>query len=169
MALMATARADGIPASGPRSMGRSAYVEGLGCGDGGNLHGMANYTKTNLRTGVENVAPKFEMPPELEARFARSAVAGKTLGLSLMTLAPNFRIPFGHKHAGQEEVYVVVRGSGRIKVDDDVVEVGEWDAVRFDTNTMRNVEAGPDGIEFIAFGAGEDPRDAELAPGWWTD
>jgi mannose-6-phosphate isomerase-like protein (cupin superfamily) len=135
----------------------------------GNRPVMANYTKKNLRTDVENMAPKFDMPAEMEARFARGSLDGKTLGLSLMTLAPNFRIPFAHKHEGQEEVYVVVRGSGRIKVEDDVVEVGEWDAIRFDKNTMRNVEAGPDGIEFVAFGAGEDPRDAEMAPNWWSD
>jgi len=130
---------------------------------------MAGYTKKNLRSEVENQAPKFDMPKELEARFARTALGGETLGLSLMTLAPGFRIPFGHKHEGQEEVYVVVRGSARIKVEDEVVEVGEWDAIRFDKDTMRAVEAGPDGVEYVAFGAGDDPQDAELAPGWWSD
>jgi uncharacterized cupin superfamily protein len=131
---------------------------------------MRGYTKTNLRD-VENQAPKFGMPAELEARFARSAIGGETLGLSLMTLAPGFRIPFGHKHSDQEEVYVVLRGSARIKVEDEdgIVELGEWDAIRFDKDTMRNVEAGPDGVEYLAFGAGDDPRDAEMAPDWWSD
>ncbi len=127
------------------------------------------YTKKNLRSEVENQAPSFGMPPELEARFARRALGGKTLGLSLMKLAPGFRVPFGHKHAGQEEVYVIVRGSARIKVEDEIVEVAEWDAIRFDTDVMRAVEAGPDGVEYLAFGAGADPLDAELAQGWWTD
>jgi mannose-6-phosphate isomerase-like protein (cupin superfamily) len=86
-----------------------------------------------------------------------------------MKLDPNFRIPFGHKHEHQEEVYVVVRGSGRVKVEDEIVELREWDAIRFDENTMRNMEAGPDGIEFLAFGAGEDPLDAEMVQGWWRD
>jgi mannose-6-phosphate isomerase-like protein (cupin superfamily) len=125
------------------------------------------YTKKNL-WDVENLAPKFDMPAEMEARFGRTALEGKTLGLSLMKLAPNFRIPFGHKHEHQEEIYVVVRGSARVKVDDEIVELREWDAIRFDENTMRNVEAGPDGVEYIAFGAGDDPRDAEMAPGWWS-
>lgn len=129
---------------------------------------MTGYTKKNLRD-VENASPKFGMPPELEARFARRPIEGKTLGLSLMKLAPNFRIPFGHKHGGQEEVYVVVRGSARVKIEDEIVEVGEWDALRIDMETMRNVEAGPDGVEFLAFGAGDDPRDAEMTPDWWTD
>jgi len=129
---------------------------------------MGEYTKQNLRD-VENQSPNFGMPEELQARFARTALAGETLGLSLMTLAPNFRIPFGHKHSGQEEVYVVVRGSGRAKVDDEVVELREWDAIRFGKDTMRKMEAGPDGVEYLAFGAGDDPRDAEMAPGWWSD
>src|SRR5437667_6569591 len=129
---------------------------------------MGGYTKKNLRSDVENQAPKFDLPSELDARFARTALDGKTLGLSLMKLDPGFRIPFGHKHAGQEEVYVVVRGSGRIKVEDEIVEVAEWDAIRFEKDTMRNVEAGPDGIEYLAFGAGEDPLDAEMAPNWWS-
>jgi len=130
---------------------------------------MGRYTKRNLRSEVENQAPKFGMPSELQARFARSSLDGETLSLSLMTLAPGFRMPFGHKHVGQEEVYVVVRGSGRIKVEDEVVDLAEWDAIRIDKDTMRNVEASPDGIEFVAFGAGDDPRDAEMAPGWWSD
>ena len=130
---------------------------------------MANYTKANLRNDVENAAPKFDMPSEMDARFARTPIGGKTLGLSLMKLEPGFRIPFGHKHEGQEEVYVVVRGSARIKVDDEIVELGEWDAIRFEKDTMRNVEAGPDGVEYLAFGAGDDPTDAEMEPGWWSD
>ncbi len=98
----------------------------------------------------------------MEARFARTALDGETLGLSHFKLAPGFRIPFGHKHEGQEEVYVVVRGSAQIKVEDEVVEVGEWDAIRFDKDTMRDVQAGPQGVEYLAFGAGTDPQDVEM-------
>ena len=129
---------------------------------------MSGYTKKNLRD-VEDQAPNFGMPPGIEARFARRALGGETLGLSLQTLAPGFRIPFGHKHARQEEVYVVLRGSARVKVEDEIVELGEWDAIRFDRDTMRAVEAGLDGVEYLAFGAGDDPRDAELVQDWWSD
>jgi mannose-6-phosphate isomerase-like protein (cupin superfamily) len=129
---------------------------------------MGSYTKKNLRD-VENQAPKFDMPDGMDARFARTDLEGETLGLSIMKLDSGFRIPFGHKHSGQEEVYVVVGGSGRVKVDDEVVELRQWDAIRFDKDTMRNMEAGPEGIEYIAFGAGNDPTDAEMAPGWWSD
>ena len=128
---------------------------------------MSGYTRKNLRE-VENAAPRFQMPSEMEARFARSPIGGETLGLSLMTLAPDFRIPFGHKHRSQEEVYVVVRGSGRVRVGDETVELSQWDAIRFDRDTMRAVEAGPEGIEYIAFGAGDDPQEAEMDPGFWT-
>ena len=127
-----------------------------------------SYTKTNVRE-VEDSAPKFDMPAEMQARFARRAIEGQTLGLSLFALEPGFRIPFGHKHENQEEVYVVVRGSARVKVDDEVVELAEWDAIRFPKNTMRQMEAGPDGVEYLAFGAGDDPNEAEMAPGWWSD
>src|SRR5262249_50891962 len=109
------------------------------------------------------------MPAELQARFARRALDGKTLGVTHFRLQPGFRMPFGHKHELQEEVYVVVRGSGRVKVDDEIVDVSEWDAIRFDPETMRDVEAGPDGIEYLAFSAGEDSRDAEMVQGWWSD
>ena len=129
---------------------------------------MNGYTKANLKE-IENQAPNFGMSSDLEARFARSVIGGETLGLSVMKLAPRFRVPFGHRHGDQEEVYVVVRGSARVKVDDEIVELGEWDAIRFDSDTMRDVEAGPEGVEYLAFGAGSDPRDAETVQGWWTD
>jgi mannose-6-phosphate isomerase-like protein (cupin superfamily) len=129
---------------------------------------MSCYTKTNLRE-LENQAPNFGMPEAMQARFARRELGGETLGLSVMTLAPNFRIPFGHKHATQEEVYVVVRGSARVKVGDEIVELGEWDAIRFDKDTMRDVEAGDAGVEYLAFGAGDDPSEAEMEPNWWSD
>jgi hypothetical protein len=63
---------------------------------------------------------------------------------------------------------VIVRGSARIKVEDEIVDVGEWDAIRIGSDTMRAVEAGPDGVQFLAFGAGNDPTDAEIEQGWWS-
>ncbi len=129
---------------------------------------MSSYTKQNLWQ-VENSAPKFGMPAEMQARFARTAIEGETLGLSLMTLEPNFRIPFGHKHEHQEEVYLILRGSARIKVEDEIVDLAEGDAIRFDRDTMRDVEAGPEGVEFVAFGAGEDASEVEMVQDWWDD
>jgi mannose-6-phosphate isomerase-like protein (cupin superfamily) len=130
---------------------------------------VAGYTIKNLRE-VEDQAPKFGFAPDLEARFAGVPLECENFGLSYQRLAPNFRMPFAHKHAQQEEVYVLVSGSGLVKLDDDVVELKQWDAVRVPKETMRNLEAGPDGAEIIAFGAPNTGLgDAQMTPGWWTD
>ena len=130
---------------------------------------MSDYTKQNLKE-VENAAPKFDMPSEIEARFARRAIGGETLGLSHITLAPGFRIPFGHKHANQEEVYVIVAGGGRVMVGEDERELRAWDVLRVGPDTMRAFEAGPDGMEWLAFGGPiAEESDAEIVPGWWGD
>jgi mannose-6-phosphate isomerase-like protein (cupin superfamily) len=130
---------------------------------------MADYTIRNL-TEIEDSATKFGFSPDLEARFAGGALDQQASGISYQRLAPNFRIPFGHTHEQQEEVYVLVAGSGRIKLDDEVVDVRQWDAVRIGKETMRCIEAGPDGLELIAFGApATGLGDAQTSPGWWTD
>ena len=102
-----------------------------------------SYTKTNLRD-VENSAPKFDMPDEMQARFARRDDRRRDArALSLFTLEPGFRIPFGHKHETQEEVYVVVRGSARVKVGDEIVELAQWDAIRFPRTRCGKWKRGP--------------------------
>jgi len=127
---------------------------------------MSGYTIVNLKE-VEDQAPNFGLSPDLEARFARVALDAELVGLTYQKLAPNFHVPFGHKHKTQEEVYVVVSGSLRIKLDDDVKELGPWDAVRISKETMRGLEAGPEGVEIIAIGAPGGPGDAETDPDWW--
>ncbi len=131
---------------------------------------MSKYAVANLKE-IEDAAPKFGLSPELEARFARGELEGQTTALSYQRLAPNFRIPFGHKHADQEEIYVLVSGSARMKLDDEVVELRRWDAVRVGSGTMRGFEAGVDGAEILAFGAPANgqPNDAEMEQGWWSD
>jgi mannose-6-phosphate isomerase-like protein (cupin superfamily) len=133
---------------------------------------MAGYTKVNLKD-VEDQAPKFGMSPDLEARFASGKLELHESGVSYQKFAPNFRLPFGHKHKSQEELYVVVNGSARAKIDDEVVDLGQWDAVRVDNDTMRGFEAGPEGVELLAFGApkaGDSPaEDVEMTQGWWAD
>jgi len=130
---------------------------------------MAGYTIKNLKE-IEDQAPRFGLSPNLEARFAREPLACEHSGISYQRLAPSFRVPFGHRHTQQEEVYVLVGGSGRVKLDDEVIELKQWDAVRVAKETMRSFEAGPEGAEIIAFGApNTGPGDAEITPGWWTD
>ena len=128
---------------------------------------MADYTLKNLKE-VDDSAPQFGFSPDLEARFARKPLEGDRVGVSYQRLAPNFRIPFGHKHADQEEIYVLLSGSARLKLDDEVVELKPLDAVRISKDTMRNMEAGADGAEFLAFGAGA-AGDTDMNPGWWSD
>ena len=131
---------------------------------------MAGYTIVNLKE-VEDQAPKVGYSPDLvEARFARVPLGLENAGLSYVRLGPNFRTPFGHKHREQEEVYVLVGGSARMKLDDEVIELKAWDAVRVPPETVRGPEAVPEGAEYIAFGAPNTAnRDAEPAPNWWTD
>jgi mannose-6-phosphate isomerase-like protein (cupin superfamily) len=129
---------------------------------------VAGYTKLNLTEDVEDSATKFGMGEVLQAHFAREDIEAKQFGLSLQRLKPDQRMPFGHRHGEQEEVYVVVAGSGRIKVEEEVLELAQWDAVRVDAELVRNLEAGPDGMDVLAFGA-PGVRDAEQLMGWWTD
>ena len=127
---------------------------------------MTSFTVVNLKELEDGAAARS---PQLEARFARSHLDSDHLGVSYFRYGPGYRGGMGHHHREQEEAYVVVRGSGRVKVDNDIVELRQWDAIRFDVDTMRDMEGGPDGMEYVAFGAGEDPRDAEMAQGWWVD
>jgi mannose-6-phosphate isomerase-like protein (cupin superfamily) len=126
---------------------------------------MANYAHTNI-TDLEDQAPKFGLSPDLEARFGRKALAAEKGGFSFQKLAPGFRQGFGHRHADQEEIYVVIGGSGRAKVGDDLVELKRLDALRVSPQTWRAFEAGDDGLEYLAFGAGET-GDSEMDESFW--
>jgi mannose-6-phosphate isomerase-like protein (cupin superfamily) len=131
-----------------------------------------SYTKVNLKDDVQDSAPGFGFAPDMEARFASSDLELEKSGVGYERFAPNFRVPFGHSHKGQEELYVVVSGSGRIKLDDEIVEYRQWDAIRVPAGVMRCFEAGSEGAEILAFGAPkvDDPRaDADMQPGWWSE
>ena len=127
---------------------------------------MADYTVVNLKE-VEDQAPKFGMN-EMEFRSARVPLELENSGLSFLRVDPNYRVPFGHNHKQQEEVYILVDGSARLKLDDEIVDLRQWDAVRIPPEVLRCLEAGPDGLEVILVGA-PNPRDAEMVPGWWRD
>ena len=131
-----------------------------------------SYKKLNLKEDVQDSAVKFGYAPDMEARFPSQDLELEQGGMGYERYSPNFRVPFGHTHKGQEEVYVIASGSGRLKLDDDIVEVRQWDAIRVAPSVMRCFEAGPDGLEVVAFGAPkmENPaEDAEMRPGWWSD
>jgi mannose-6-phosphate isomerase-like protein (cupin superfamily) len=128
---------------------------------------VATYTVVNLKE-VEDQAPKFGFAPHLQSRFARKALGLANSGISHFTIAPGYRVPFGHHHSYQEEVYVIVAGSARLKLDDDLVEMGTWDAVRVSPGVTRGMEGGPEGAEILAFGApSKENADAEMVRDFW--
>jgi mannose-6-phosphate isomerase-like protein (cupin superfamily) len=136
----------------------------------GRLAAVAGYTKRNLRTEVDDQAKAFGFAPNLEFRVARDALETTESALSFMRLAPGFRVPFGHHHELQEEVYVVLAGSAKLKLDDDILELEPWDAVRIAPGIVRDVEGGPDGAELLLFGAPRvPPGDAVVEQEWWQD
>jgi mannose-6-phosphate isomerase-like protein (cupin superfamily) len=131
------------------------------------------FTHRNLKADLQDVGSNFDGPPDLEFRMATQALELENSGLTYQHVPPGYRFPYGHTHKTQEEIYVVVRGSGRMKVDDEIVELEEWDAVRVPPGAWRGYEAGPDGLEILVIGAphlGDDPRgDVEGRRDWWTD
>jgi mannose-6-phosphate isomerase-like protein (cupin superfamily) len=130
---------------------------------------MTGYTIVNLKE-VEDAAPKFGYAPNMESRFARRALELQNSGLSYFRIAPGYRMPFGHHHTDQEEVYLVLAGSARTKLGDEIVELGQWDAIRVAPETARGMEAGPEGAEILAFGAPSNENgDVQMVEGFWGD
>jgi mannose-6-phosphate isomerase-like protein (cupin superfamily) len=130
---------------------------------------MADFTKVNLNGEVEDAAPKFDMSPEVEAHFGHDDLDATVTGLSYQRLEPNARMPFGHSHEKQEEIYLVLSGRGRIKLDEEIVDLAPLDAVRIAAPTMWAVEAGSEGIEYVVFGVPRgDQNDAQMVQEWWA-
>ena len=130
---------------------------------------MAGWTKLNLKDDVDDQAPNFGLQGKLEARMARVPLEMENAGVSYQRLAPNYRVPFAHRHKTQEEVYIVLSGSARANLEGEVVELRPFDALRVHKDVMRGFEAGPDGVELIAVGApNTGPGDAEVEQGWWA-
>ena len=131
------------------------------------------FSLRNLREDLEDVGGRFDGGPGLEFRMATFALGLEQSGLTYQRVPPGSRFPYGHTHRTQEEVYVVVGGGGRMKLDDEIVELKRWDAVRVPPGTWRGYEAGPEGLEMIVTGAphlGDSPRDdVEGERGWWSD
>jgi mannose-6-phosphate isomerase-like protein (cupin superfamily) len=129
---------------------------------------VSDYSQLNLKDDVENSSEKFGLAPNMEARFARSALGLEGGGFSYQKLAPNFRGPFGHRHEHQEEAYVIINGGGRVKLGDDVRDLRQWDTIRIAPTVPRAFEAGPDGLELLAIGFGEG-GDGEILQDFWVD
>jgi mannose-6-phosphate isomerase-like protein (cupin superfamily) len=131
------------------------------------------FSVTNLRDDVADVGSNFNGAPDLEFRLASKVLELEQSGLSYQRVPAGYRFPYGHTHKQQEELFVVVGGSGRLKLDDEIVELKKWDAVRIPPGTWRGYEAGAEDLEILVFGApntGENPRDdVEGTRDWWSD
>jgi mannose-6-phosphate isomerase-like protein (cupin superfamily) len=123
---------------------------------------VTDFTRTNLEDIDGGDGP-------VQAHFARKHLDSRQLGVSLFRYAPNFKGPFGHHHETQEEAYVVVGGSGRMKLDDEIIELKRWDVVRVAPEVVRAFEGGPDGLELVAVGGDKPPEgDGVKVDDFWT-
>jgi mannose-6-phosphate isomerase-like protein (cupin superfamily) len=128
---------------------------------------MSRFAKVNLLEVEDSVG---ERAPGVEGRFGRKHLASRDLGISHFHYAANLRSPMAHSHREQEEAYVVVGGSGRILLDDEVHELRQWDVVRVSPEVVRAFEAGAEGLEIIAVG-GPKPEEGDgvRASATWPD
>jgi mannose-6-phosphate isomerase-like protein (cupin superfamily) len=126
-----------------------------------------DYAIENLRT-LDDAAVQGGLSEIHEARFARKALGAEKTGLALYVFHPGKRQPFGHHHTKDEEIYVVLSGSGRVRLDEEIFDVKAFDAVRVAPTITRAFEAGDDGLELLAFG-GHHENDAELVQDFWVD
>lgn len=128
---------------------------------------MTQYAKKNLNE-IEDSAVKHGFSETQMARFAGEELGCESIGLALEGVKPGRRQAFGHKHEQDEEVYVIVKGSGRMRLGDEVIEVGELDAIRVAPGLMRAFEADDEGLQILAFGTHHE-GDGEIDPGFWPE
>jgi len=121
---------------------------------------MPGYAIVNLTDIDDSVGGRL---PGLEGRFGRKHLDSTELGVSRFTYAPSVRNPTGHSHREQEEAYVIVGGSGRVRLDDEIRDVRQWDVIRVSPEIVRAFEAGPDGLDVIAVG-GQKPEGGDGVP-----
>jgi mannose-6-phosphate isomerase-like protein (cupin superfamily) len=126
-----------------------------------------SFTVKNLRD-VKDSAPEFGFEAVQEAHFANADLDAEATGLSFHVVKPGQRQGFAHRHHKAEEIYVVVSGSGRVKIDDEVTEIGPLDAIRVAPPAARAFEAGDDGLELVAFGPHHTGDGEILKEDFWS-
>ncbi len=109
---------------------------------------MSDYAIANLLQIDDSMAGRTE---GVEGRFGREHLGARDLGVSHWRYAPGQRL-FSHRHREQEEAYIVLSGSGRVRLDEEVRDVGRYDVVRVGPGVVRAFEAGPDGLELVVVG-----------------
>lgn len=129
---------------------------------------MADWTHKNLRD-VEDQAPGFGVEQFQSARFANEALGAQSTGVSLMGVKAGQRQAFAHRHENAEEVYVILRGAGRMKLDEDIIDVGPLDAIRVAPGVTRAFEAGDEDLEMLAFGPRHQGDGEIIRNGFWGE
>jgi quercetin dioxygenase-like cupin family protein len=128
---------------------------------------MSDYAIVNLKEIEDSASGQAA---GIEARFARKHLNSEHVGVTYMHYDAGVRSPMAHSHREQEEVYVVTRGAGTVRLDDKVHDVRQWDVVRVSPSTIRAFEAGPEGMEFLAIGSQRpEGGDGIKAPTAWVD
>lgn len=127
-----------------------------------------SFDRKNLRE-IEDQAPAFGLGEIQEARFAHSDLRAEDTGLAYHVLRPGKRQGFAHRHENAEEIYVVLSGSGRLKLDDEIVDVATMDAIRVAPKVVRAFEAGNEGLEVLAFGPRHEGDGEMIHDGFWDD
>ena len=128
---------------------------------------MSNWKIVNLQDVDDVAAGRMD---GLEVRMARNDLESRDVGVSLFRYGPDVRNPVSHQHREQEEAYVIASGSGRVRLDDEIKDVRQWDVIRVDPKVVRAFEAGPDGMDVVAIG-GPKPEggDGEMTDSPWPD
>jgi mannose-6-phosphate isomerase-like protein (cupin superfamily) len=128
---------------------------------------MPDFTIKNLKQVDDSAADRG---PDIEARFGRKHLGSDHLGVSYFRYGPGYRSVYGHRHREQEEAYIVVGGSGRMRLDEEIVELHQWDAIRVAPTVVRAFEGGPEGLELIAVGSDRpDGGDGEMVKDFWPE
>jgi mannose-6-phosphate isomerase-like protein (cupin superfamily) len=128
---------------------------------------LTDFEIKNLRE-VEDMAVKHGFSETQEARFPREELGAEATGLAYHLVRPGRRQAFAHRHGEAEEVNVVLSGGGRVKLDEEVIDIGPMDAIRIAPHVTRAFEAGPDGLELLVFGP-HHAGDSEMVQGFWDD
>lgn len=127
-----------------------------------------SYTIKNLRK-TEDKAPDFGLSEIQEAHFPATELGAEATGFAFHVIHPGRRQGFAHRHEQAEEIYVVLAGTGKIKLDEETVEVEPLDAIRVAPKVTRAFEAGPEGLELIAFGPRHAGDGEIIREGFWGD
>ena len=130
------------------------------------IRGMTGATRFSILEAPDlskdsKLLSRYDLKGVGEARYVREPLGAVQIGLTHCRLPPGKPQRWAHRHSIAEEIYVALSGSGRITVDEQAFELQPLDAVRVAPASAREPQAGPDGLEVLAFGS-HDAGDGEM-------